>query len=98
MGIEDDVVVTDTFAWNTAGSARVSRGADEGLHPGRFSLRDQYSSSHIKTSFSHPFVTLLPWSTVLIAAQTYFAILDSYCLLEPPLHRAVLAEISPKVT
>ncbi len=28
---EDDVVFTDTFAWNTAGSARVSRGADEGL-------------------------------------------------------------------
>jgi len=91
--IEDDVVVTDTFAWNTAGSARVSRGADEGLQ-----ILDQKSSSHIKTSFAHPFVTLLPWSTVLIAAQTYFAILDSYCLLEPPLHRAVLAELSPKVT
>jgi len=42
--IEDDVVVTDTFAWNTAGSARVSRGADEGL---------QFLTSRPKIFLSH---------------------------------------------
>jgi len=91
--IEDDVVGADTFAWKHS-----RLGSNVAWRRRRPSLRDQESSSHIEISFAHPFVTLLRWSTVLIAAQTYFAMLDSYCLLEPPLHRAVLAEISPKVT